>query len=134
MQSFLISLHFSPGGDIPGAYIEKATSVVPVSKLLVILIGIGSFVGSLIGCCMPRKKMSLIVSLVHIAFYGVVMGSLTVAVEAFSVLAYVITYCLLFGLFSGKQEHMLVWLFFVGFICSIFSRKPTYGKKEENDT
>ena len=128
MLRYLNSLaFFFLGGDIPSTFIEKATSVVPISKFLVIIIGYGSFLGSLIGCCMSRKKMSLVVSLVHIAIYGIVMGCLTLTVDAFGVIAYVTTYCFLFGLFRGKQVFMFVcrscflsfffvFLFFVVFV------------------
>lgn len=91
--------------------------------------------------------MSLVVSLVHIAIYGIVMGCLTLTVDAFGVIAYVTTYCFLFGLFRGKQAHMFVcrscflsffvFLFFVVFVLFLliyFFPVGLHMEKEENDT
>ena len=112
---------FFPGGDIPKAFINKATSGFFISKLLAIFIVIGAFVGSLVGCCMCRRKMTLVVSLVLIACYGAVMGSLTLAVKAFDVVGFAVTYCFLFGLLSGKQTFLFVSFLF----CFCFTSKNT---------
>ncbi|XP_070185586.1 monocarboxylate transporter 12-like [Littorina saxatilis] len=96
------------GGGIPEQHIQQASGVFLLSMLLVFFIALGSLVGSIISCCLSRKEMSRVVSLVLIAIFGILMGVLTLTVEAFEKFEYAISYCLLFGMFAGLRTPLMM--------------------------